>query len=597
MKTLNYLLRPFLLFLFLIVPLQAKSETIPATFNCSASTYYQNAIPQTFGPACLHSSGYCGNILVSTYGGQPPGTCYNNGYTGGSNSCPPNQGYTLQGTSCVRPDCGQYQVRDPNGQCTSNGLPTCSDIGPSSCPQYQVLNSTPTNTPSSCNGTFQTRSCVPNGLSACPDDGPTSCGYHYHLTNTSYTSPSSCNGEGIHRTCDPDPNTCSVGYKPDPDGPGCLPTGSACIVTGNYTCPLGPNGPPACSPGFKPDPDGGPGCVASNGSACVASPKMGCSDSNLSASSSCAWVSQVWTCADSNTGIKPAGSTSSGLATGTGLSSSGQPVATDQCGGVNAPACSYIPHEGTGCDSAYQFVNGVCTFKVIATAPDQSGPPSTHACTGANDPLCTPTQPLHDGSGQSGCLGGFHLSNDFCTANNSPAPAPQNAPTPTDTSPSNPAPVSTPRPSGTSSTTTTTTTTTTNPNGTTTATTTGQTDCPNCATESTLSQVLDSIGKGNAQSAYSGKPYQFKAPSNTIENDVASAKTELSDKLTSIRNEAQSLFSVDSLSAGQLPCTSVDLGAFGVHSFCLEPYRDLLAQFRPALIAAAWIAAIFIILG
>lgn len=53
----------------------------------------------------------------------PNGTCVTSGY-----SCPSGQGWTLNGSTCTRPDCTGGQERQPNGTCScANGAQTGND--------------------------------------------------------------------------------------------------------------------------------------------------------------------------------------------------------------------------------------------------------------------------------------------------------------------------------------------------------------------------------------------------------------------------------------------------------------------------------------
>jgi hypothetical protein len=54
----------------------------------------------------------------STINSQDSTKCTSNAYT-----CPPNQGWTLTGTTCIRPDCTANRIRQPDGSC-SDGVCT-----------------------------------------------------------------------------------------------------------------------------------------------------------------------------------------------------------------------------------------------------------------------------------------------------------------------------------------------------------------------------------------------------------------------------------------------------------------------------------------
>jgi hypothetical protein len=83
----------------------------------------------------------------------------------------------------------------------------------------------------------------------------------------------------------------------------------------------------------------------------------------------------------------------------------------------------------------------------------------------------------------------------------------------------------------------------------------------------------------------------------SIEADITSAKSDLSNTLSTIKAEAADLVSVDLSGSANLPSLDFDLGSFGSFPIDLSSYDSEFSPIRFALLFAATVSAVFILLG
>jgi hypothetical protein len=224
-------------------------------------------------------------VSNGTYSYSEP-TCY--GYDGSgvlmgsrtistSNGCPIWDGYTLIGTECTKT---VYVCATGDSQ-SADGM-TCTHY-PYTCPEGSVpssYNMCRWNNPAQCIGqqTYEeyTNTCVdpvcPTGQELEP--ATKICRTVTPPADTCPTGLIDLAPDISGAQCGAPPQ-CSPGYHNSPETGLCVPEGTACVASGVKTCQEEPP-PVKCSQGFMPDPAGGPGCVAANGNACVATPSMGC---------------------------------------------------------------------------------------------------------------------------------------------------------------------------------------------------------------------------------------------------------------------------------------------------------------------------------
>lgn len=98
---------------------QAAADVICARYNNGSTATITLVNADTYNVVCSKGGG---SSTMNAWDGCPSGwtnnwntqpySCTGSGYT-----CPPGVGYTLNGTSCTRPDCSPGQTRDQNGVC------------------------------------------------------------------------------------------------------------------------------------------------------------------------------------------------------------------------------------------------------------------------------------------------------------------------------------------------------------------------------------------------------------------------------------------------------------------------------------------------
>lgn len=121
----------------------AKAETVPATEQitydgypsasqaCNARAPIASQTPYGCGASMFVvyvaeiDTTYCrSNYGPSFPYGPPDSNCYNQPLTKNITlGCPSSQGWTLNGSTCTRPDCPSGQTRDGNGQCVQTPCP------------------------------------------------------------------------------------------------------------------------------------------------------------------------------------------------------------------------------------------------------------------------------------------------------------------------------------------------------------------------------------------------------------------------------------------------------------------------------------------
>ena len=118
--------------------------------------------------------------------------------------------------------------------------------------------------------------------------------------------------------------------------------------------------------------------------------------------------------------------------------------------------------------------------------------------------------------------------------------------------------------------------------------------CPDCAKEVTLQETNRLIGNGNSTGGFGGKPYNHKNPLIDVDSLIEDQKTALSSRISDIKAQANTMFSISSVS-GTIPCKTLPLWG-EEYPFCLDNYQTELMLFRQLAVASAWLLSLFIIL-
>lgn len=143
------LAKPLFLVMLSLLPFGAMAETIPATVTpglwlCEGGndTVYTSgylteleactAWGPTYGAGYYSQPGshWSGNCLLYLSGRGLMGGCYTQSYS--AYSCPATGGWTLSGTSCNRPNCLNWQVRQTDGTCANPYCGGCAEFNTSS---------------------------------------------------------------------------------------------------------------------------------------------------------------------------------------------------------------------------------------------------------------------------------------------------------------------------------------------------------------------------------------------------------------------------------------------------------------------------------
>ncbi len=137
---------------------------------------------------------------------------------------------------------------------------------------------------------------------------------------------------------------------------------------------------------------------------------------------------------------------------------------------------------------------------------------------------------------------------------------------------------------------------TTNNTGTTTTTGATTTDCPDCAKESTLREIVDRIGK----SSRSGSVWQpgngTGPPSDTNADEILSKKAAVSSMIFDIKSQMSGL--MPSVSGGASISCDGGVYVMGItFNICLAPYTEQLSKIGIGVYVAAIVFSVMIILG